>query len=142
MFSTFETMVDQLSSYRKYVWCIRNLLLFAGLWPSRKWDGFIYRSISFVNAFMCFTMSCVVFNFCLHHLSNLDLLTKGFGIMGSYLSSVLKVCTLCLDYVNLEVEMKGKNISSVSVFGTEKYVLFENFYGRSTNSYYIKTTSI
>nr|UEN71259.1 olfactory receptor 76 [Gregopimpla kuwanae] len=40
---------------------------------------------------MCFTMSCVVLNFCRDHLTNLDLLTKSIGIMGSYLSAVLKV---------------------------------------------------
>nr|AXM05197.1 odorant receptor [Campoletis chlorideae] len=84
-------MVDQLSSYKNYVRGIRGLLLFAGLWPTRKWNCFAYRSISLLNALMCFTMSCVVLNFCCEHSNNLDLLTKSIGIMGSYLSSVLKV---------------------------------------------------
>nr|AXM05193.1 odorant receptor [Campoletis chlorideae] len=94
-------MVDQLSSYRNYVRRIRGLLLFSGLWPTRKWNCLAYRFIPFFNALVCFTMSCAVLNFCREHFNNLDLLTKGFGLMGSYLTSVLKVVCFLINHKEL-----------------------------------------
>nr|AXM05136.1 odorant receptor [Campoletis chlorideae] len=94
-------MVDQLSSYRKYVRRIRGLLLFTGLWPSRKWAGSAYRFIPFINGIVCFSLSCAVLSFCGDQFNNLELLTKGFGIVGSYWTAVLKVLCFRINHKEL-----------------------------------------
>ncbi|XP_043279532.1 odorant receptor 13a-like [Venturia canescens] len=88
-------MRDQWKTYRLYANTIKRLLLFTGLWPSRRPSTF-YRLVTVVHGFASFLTCCALLNFAYQHIETLPLFFKGFGSALSFLTILQKM--ICLTF--------------------------------------------
>lgn len=89
------TMEKKVQSYYKYKNDIIFLLAVSGLWPDyKRYPKSIKNLLTFVAVTAEFCTTFGIVNFCYQNLTNINILTRGLGLMISYSSALLKVSAM------------------------------------------------
>lgn len=81
---------SRISEYRAFHDFTKRLLTIGGLWPYDNTNIF-YRLLPYIQIFLNLGMALVVYGFVQKHFSNVAVVTRGFGIMTSFVTAILKV---------------------------------------------------
>nr|WGO81754.1 olfactory receptor 76 [Microplitis mediator] len=91
---------SRISEYRAFHDFTKRLLTIGGLWPYDNTNIF-YRLLPYVQIFLNLGMALVVYGFVQKHFSNVAVVTRGFGIMTSFVTAILKVMCLVINHNDL-----------------------------------------
>ncbi|XP_058790791.1 uncharacterized protein LOC131663996 [Phymastichus coffea] len=95
-------MEKQVANYYKYKGDIVHLLAISGLWPDyKRYPRAVKNFLICASITINFCTTFGIVNFCLRNVTNINVLTKGMGLMISYSSALLKDLLLALNRNNL-----------------------------------------
>ncbi|XP_034934699.1 uncharacterized protein [Chelonus insularis] len=83
--------------YTSYKRIVEKTLVASALWPSKS-SQFSFRCILFIHLSLCFCPLFGMYNFCKKYIKNIILLTKGLGIIISFVTVIFKVPPKSLTY--------------------------------------------
>ena len=87
-----ERMEYEVKKYEKYKRDLKFMLVGSGLWPNyHRHPRYLRIILSLCSAFGNGATAFGIINFCLHHITNINILTRGLGLMISFSSAFLKV---------------------------------------------------
>ncbi|XP_011501528.1 PREDICTED: odorant receptor 13a-like [Ceratosolen solmsi marchali] len=90
-------MEYEVKKYEKYKNNIKFLLIGSGLWPDyQKHPKNLKNFLSICSAVSSGCTTYGIIAFCISNISNINILTRGLGLMISFASACLKVCILAL----------------------------------------------
>ncbi|NP_001177601.1 odorant receptor 256 [Nasonia vitripennis] len=130
-------METELRKYERYSRDLKCLLVLSGIWPD--FHPIIQPLLGCFAAFVCFVTVIAFLNFSIHHITNVVVLTKSFGLVISFFSSFLKICVFLwhhddLVYLkaaltdrfntdNLNKSFRRFTLAKVNVFANLFYIL-------------------
>jgi uncharacterized metal-binding protein len=97
-------MEHEVKKYKKYKNNIKFLLICSGLWPDYYQHPSIVRT--FLSICSAFSSGCTTYGiiaFCVNNINNINILTRGLGLMISFASVCLKVSIISLQILHVGI---------------------------------------